>query len=208
MNAQPFTGKLVRLATIDLEKDIERWARWNRDSEYQQLLDWGPSKLYTPKEMREWVEKESGSMFNFFIHTLEDDEVIGFLDLGGMDWTSGNCWLGVGIGERAYWGKGYGTDAINVLLRFAFEELNLKRVSLNVFEYNERAIRSYEKIGFQHEGRQRKLLNRFDQRWDMVFMGILRGEWEEKNPAYVTNVEQPGEKQAVTVTNVPLSAEG
>ena len=59
-----------------------------------------------------------------------------------------------------------------------FNELNLHRVSLDVFEYNPRAIRSYEKVGFVFEGRTRKFLNREGQRWDMIFMGILRSEWE------------------------------
>lgn len=182
MNAERFAGKLVRLATLDLEKDSELWSRWNRDSEYQQLLDWGPSKLYTQAQTKEWIEKGNAGSFTFSIHSLEDDRIIGFLDLDGINWTAGDCWIGVGIGERDYWGKGYGTDAINVLLRFAFEELNLNRVTLNVFEYNERAIKAYEKLGFQHEGRQRQLLNRFDRRWDLIFMGILRCEWEAKKP--------------------------
>ncbi len=106
--------------------------------------------------------------------------MIGFLNLSGFNWTAREAWLGVGIGEREYWGKGYGTDAVNILLRFAFQELNLNRVSLDVFEYNERAVRSYEKLGFQHEGRLRQLLNRFDRRWDLIYMGILRQEWEQK----------------------------
>ena len=175
-----FTGKQVRLESISLERDVELWAKWNNDSEYQQLLDWGPSNLRTPKQLREWVEKEFENLYDFYIHTLADDHVIGFLSLSGFNWTAREAWLGVGIGEREYWGKGYGTDAINILLRFAFQELNLHRVSLDVFEYNERAVRSYEKLGFQHEGRLRQLLNRFDRRWDLIYMGILRQEWERK----------------------------
>jgi RimJ/RimL family protein N-acetyltransferase len=70
---------------------------------------------------------------------------------------------------------------MNVLLRFAFTEVNLRRVTLSVFEYNPRAIRSYEKAGFRHEGRVRKALNKEGRRWDVLFMGILRDEWMEKN---------------------------
>jgi RimJ/RimL family protein N-acetyltransferase len=70
---------------------------------------------------------------------------------------------------------------MNVLLRFAFTEVNLKRVSLGVFEYNPRAIRSYEKAGFRLEGRLRSLLHREGRRWDNLFMGILREEWLELN---------------------------
>jgi RimJ/RimL family protein N-acetyltransferase len=87
------------------------------------------------------------------------------------------AFVGIGIGERAYWGKGYGTDAMKVALRFAFTEINLERVTLNVFEYNPRAIRSYEKAGFKHEGRMRGALLKDGRRWDMIYMGILREEW-------------------------------
>jgi RimJ/RimL family protein N-acetyltransferase len=64
-----------------------------------------------------------------------------------------------------------------VILRYAFQELNLRRVALDTFEYNPRAIRSYEKAGFVHEGRARGYLYREGQRWDLIFMGILREEW-------------------------------
>jgi RimJ/RimL family protein N-acetyltransferase len=66
---------------------------------------------------------------------------------------------------------------MKVILRYAFRELNLRRVALDTFEYNPRAIRSYEKIGFVHEGRAREYLWRDGRRWDLIFMGILREEW-------------------------------
>jgi len=69
---------------------------------------------------------------------------------------------------------------MRILLRYAFEELNLHRLSLSVFEYNSRAIRSYEKAGFVIEGRARQFLNRDGLRYDMIFMGILRDEWKER----------------------------
>ena len=86
---------------------------------------------------------------------------------------------GIGLGERNYWGNGYGTDAMQIMLRYAFRELNLHRVSLDVFEYNPRALHSYEKAGFQIEGRRRKMVQRDGRRYDMIFMGILREAWEK-----------------------------
>ena len=91
--------------------------------------------------------------------------------------------MGIGLGEREYWGKGYGTDTMRLAVRYAFMELNLNRVTLNVFEYNPRAIRCYEKAGFRHEGRQRQFLNRNGRRWDVLEMGILRDEWLRNNPS-------------------------
>jgi RimJ/RimL family protein N-acetyltransferase len=85
------------------------------------------------------------------------------------------------IGERDYWGKGYGTDALRVLLRYAFDELNLHRVSLSVLEGNERAMRSYQKCGFRYEGRQRQVWAYDGRRWDEIYMGLLRDEWHALN---------------------------
>ena len=107
----------------------------------------------------------------------EDDKLIGEIGLDVVTWPGRDAFVGLGIGETEYWSKGYGTDIMNVLLRFAFTEINLKRVTLTVFEYNPRAIRSYEKAGFRHEGRKRLLLNREGRRWDELYMGILREEW-------------------------------
>ena len=87
--------------------------------------------------------------------------------------------VAIGIGEADFWSKGYGTDAMGVMLRFGFTELNLHRISLTVFEQNPRGIRSYEKCGFKHEGRIRDFLLRDGKRSDMLHMGILHREWEE-----------------------------
>ncbi len=175
-----FSGNLVRLIAYDPERNSEQIARWNQDSQYQQLLSSGPANLWTPKQIKEWMEKHIDEFYGFSIHALEDDRLIGNLDLSGVDWVARNCWVGIGIGEREYWGKGYGTDAMNLALRFAFECLNLRRVTLDVFEYNQRAYLSYCKCGFKDEGRMRQWMQRGGERHDLIFMGILREEWEAR----------------------------
>ncbi len=180
MNMDNYTGKLVRLAVVDLENDLKTLTAWDSDSEYGRLQNSEPVLLFTLKSVQEFLEKEIGEMFMFGIRRVEDDRLIGMLNLSGVNWTSGNAWVGIGIGEREEWGKGYGTEAMQLVLRFAFRELNLKRVSLTVFGYNPRAVRSYEKAGFREEGRARGYLNRGGRRWDMIYMGILRREWEAR----------------------------
>jgi RimJ/RimL family protein N-acetyltransferase len=204
MNSHAFQGKKVRLLSFDADRDAEILARWGQDSEYQQLQGSGPSSLWSAKQFKDWAEKHYAEMYSFTICTFPEDAVsqtdrvtnsdrgiksdcgssanciIGSVDLGGIDWVSGNAWVGIGIGEREYWGKGYGSDAMNVLLDFAFGSLNLKRISLTVFEYNERAIKSYLKVGFREEGRMRQWMQRAGERYDLIFMGILREEWEER----------------------------
>ena len=178
MTAFNLSGSLVRLCVLDLEKDIDALLNWSRNSEYQRLLDSDAANLWTTKQTRTFFEEHIDEMHVFTIRTLAEDRLIGFLDLGGFDWVAGSAWVGIGVGEPEYWGKGYGTDAMRILLRYAFAGLNLHRVNLNVFGYNERAFRSYLKCGFQEEGRQRQWLDRGGQRWDLIYMGILKEEWE------------------------------
>jgi RimJ/RimL family protein N-acetyltransferase len=169
-----FTGKLVRLSAFDPQEMSKTFPRWYQNSEYLRLLDSSPRPLRSSKAALKSMEKEAEEMslenYYFSIRTLAEDKLIGEIGLEVANWPG-----------RDAWSKGYGTDVMNVLLRFAFTEVNLKRLTLTVFEYNPRAIRCYEKAGFRHEGRLRRLLNREGRRWDELFMGILREEWLELN---------------------------
>ncbi len=175
-------GSLVRLCAINSVTDAESFSRSTRDAEYMRLSDASLVRMFNTKQVSQFLERElegeSPMMFAFSIRMLADDRLIGEIDLSGINWASRESIVGIGIGDRNAWGKGYGTDAMRIILRFGFEELNLHRIFLNVFEYNPRAIRSYEKVGFKHEGRQRQVLNRNGKRWDLIYMGILRDEWE------------------------------
>lgn len=175
-------GELIRLAAINPEELSPLYARWGRDSQRGRLLDSDPPILFSEKAIRAWVEKnfEKENDFEFAIRTLADDRVVGFVALDGIRWSRGESFVGIGLGEREDWNKGYGTDAMRAVLRFAFLELNLHRVSLNVFEYNPRAVRAYEKAGFRVEGRLRGALLREGRRWDELFMGVLRPDWMEQ----------------------------
>ncbi len=177
-----FTGELVRLAADDLDILAEAFSRWAQDSEYRRLFDSEETRLWSKDLTRGRLEKYIGSLkpnlYFFSIYTLKDDRLIGEIGLDEVRFSQGDASASIGLGEREFWGRGYGTDAMRLLLRYAFTELNLRRVSLDVFEYNPRAVRSYEKVGFKAEGRMRAMLNREGKRWDLVFMGILREEWE------------------------------
>jgi RimJ/RimL family protein N-acetyltransferase len=186
MEKDLFRGELVKLAVDEPQTVAESFSRWVRDSEYWRLANSNPVRAFSSKAIKDWLEKNPentrADQFIFSIRTLQDDLLIGDVGLDGVLWSHGDAFVGVGIGDREYWGKGYGTDAMRLILRYAFIELSLQRVSLNVFEYNLRAIRSYEKLGFVHEGRSRAVLRRDGQRYDLVFMGILRTEWLDQNP--------------------------
>jgi len=182
-----FTGELVRLSALDPEEVSKAFSRWNRDSEYTRLLNMSVRPLNSAKAIQKWMDEmiaeTSPSEYFFTIRTVDENRLIGGMFLEVIDWAGRDSSVAIFIGEREYWGKGCGTDAMRLLLQYAFLELNLWRVSLGVFEYNPRAIRSYEKVGFCHEGRMRQYLNHEGKRWDIQYMGILREEWLEHNPA-------------------------
>jgi len=174
-------GELVQLGAVDVDELSKAFSRWGRDSEYIRLFNSNVAHMASATKEKKWIEKEldeqSVNQHWFSIRKLDDDALLGEIDLYVHNWSARDTFVGIGIGERDFWSKGYGTDAMKLILRYAFTEINMKRVSLGVFEYNPRAIRSYEKTGFRHEGRIRGLLNKEGKRWDMLSMGILREEW-------------------------------
>jgi len=179
MDSLLFTGKLVRLEAKSAEADSAIMASWTRDSEYGRLRDSSPAGPRSSVRLREWLSEDlKDNVFPFALRALDDDRLLGTVDIEVNHWPHGEGWAGIDIGPRHEWGRGYGTDAMRVMLRYAFTELNLHRVTLNAFEYNPRAMRSYAKVGFVSEGRRRQMLQRDGRRWDVIHMGILRNDWQ------------------------------
>lgn len=176
-----FRGELVCLTMEEPEVRSKQEVRWQRDSEFHRLADSGPAILFSEKQIKAWADEfiEKGfspERYSFSIRTLENDVLIGFLGLW-VDLIHGEAWVGIGIGDREHWGKGYGTDAMKLCTQYVFAELNLARLSLGVHEYNPRALKVYEKAGFTLEGRTRKDVLRDGIHTDSLWMGILREEW-------------------------------
>ena len=176
-----FRGELVRLTSEEPELISKHEVRWQRDTEFRRLADGDPADLFSEKKIKEWFEKRIEDGFKpdrhgFTIRALDDDKPIGFLGLW-LNLIHAEVWVGIGIGERDYWNKGCGTDAMKLCLRYAFMELGAHRVSLGLFDYNPRALKAYEKAGFRLEGRTRKDIMREGQYYDSLWMGILREEW-------------------------------
>ena len=176
-----FRGELVRFTLEEPETRSKAEVRWQRDSELHRLLDTGPAQLSSEKMIRESFDQQvaEGSKlerYSFSVRTLEQDKFIGFLSLW-VNLIHREAWVGLGIHEREFWSKGYGTDMMKLCLQYAFAELGMERVSLGLHEYNPRALRSYEKCGFRFEGRTRHDTLREGRRTDGLWMGILREEW-------------------------------
>jgi RimJ/RimL family protein N-acetyltransferase len=175
-------GARVRLCAEAPEVMARAEIAWMRDSEYHRLSDTEPMRLWSGKKYRDWGEErvEKGrddGYFRFSIRALPDDRLIG-VTMIRVNWPNADGIFGIAIGDRNYWGKGFGTEATRLMLCFAFTELNLRRLTLGADATNSRAIRSYEKSGFRHEGVSRGETLREGRRVDSIFMGILREEWE------------------------------
>ena len=139
MSKSILTGTLVHLAALEPQVLAEAINRWDRDSEFRRLLDSEPANQFSVKKLSEWIqkdqEKDPGFRYSFGIRTLEGDNLIGFTGLDGDFFPHGEAFVGIGIGERDFWGKGYGSDAMKVILRFAFQELNLRRVRPTILRH-------------------------------------------------------------------------
>jgi diamine N-acetyltransferase len=171
-------GERVRLRAIERE-DIPNFVRWFNDPEVRQkLLMIAP--MSTAQEER-WFEslrdRENDFIFAVEIQAGEAWVHIGNVGLHKIDWRSRTAVFGIVLGEKKYWGQGYGTEATRTMLRFAFRTLNLHRVELEVFEYNPRAIRCYEKAGFQRDGTRRQSHFYDGRYWDEHLMSILQDEF-------------------------------
>lgn len=175
-----FTGKLVRLAAAQAD-DAKLQARWHNESEFLRLLDDDPalprSVAHITRQETERREHHGNDRFEFMIRTLADNTLIGFGGIGAR-WNHRDAWLGIGIGDPAYRSRGYGTDAMRLLVGYGFRELDLHRITLSVLATNPRAIRCYEKVGFVCEVVNRADVYRDGQRIDVYTMGLLRREWE------------------------------
>jgi RimJ/RimL family protein N-acetyltransferase len=106
-----------------------------------------------------------------------DGKVIGQCGLSRFDLTAGTCELGIIIGDKDYWGRGYGRQAVNLLVDYAFRLRNFRKVWLWVHGNNERAYRAYRACGFVEEGRLREHVYSNGRYVDAVYMGVLRHEW-------------------------------
>lgn len=174
-----FTGRLVRLAAPRPD-DHESFAHWSENDAYLRIMDNDPARPISAEAHAAWEAPflQSPSSFMFRIRTLADDALIGLVALGDIQWMHQCAMVGIAIGDPEYWGKGYGSDALRLIVRYGFLELNLYRLWLTTIAYNERAVRAFEKVGFRREGAWRQMIHRDGQRFDVLHFGLLRPEWE------------------------------
>ncbi len=115
----------------------------------------------------------------FTVEELAGGKVIGMADYRDLDPYAGVATLGVTIGEREFWGRGHGSDALRLLVTHLFGAYGLRRLELDTWSGNERAVRAFSRLGFHEEGRRRSAVLVEGERYDRVLFGMLREEWPD-----------------------------
>lgn len=180
-----YEGRLVRLGPIDFDKDPEVMSRWTRDPLLRVVLG-GVARPLSPEAVKKMLEKAEKSMdekknlFHFMLRARDDDRLVGLAYIHLFDLSGGTGRLTLGIGDPSDRNHGYGSDALNLLLRFSFGELNLHRLSVWPTADNFPLMHMVEKAGFEEEARRREAAFHDGNYWDVVHMGLLHEKWEKK----------------------------
>lgn len=174
-------GDRVRFTPLQLE-NIYQHFRWNNDPELNRLDSEVPYEEETFSEFKrrfERMREESSSSRDFEIHQ-KDGPLIGVAFVTDLSPHNRHGNVGITIGDRDYWGKGYGRESLELLLEYCFEELDLHRVGAEIFEYNEAWRRLVQAAGFQKEGTAREYLYRDEQFWNKESYSLLAREYREQ----------------------------
>jgi RimJ/RimL family protein N-acetyltransferase len=179
MKRQLFEGELVRLVAPEPDRDAATLSRWTHDAEFMQMMGSEPVRpLALSQVKKEYEPRDGEAPFRFLIQARATQSTVGFIRLQTVGWSHGFSALEVGIGEPAERNQGYGSEALSLMLRFAFDELNLHRVGAVVPGYNDGALRFFQRAGFVVEARRRDALHRFGRRWEAIHLGMLSSEWQ------------------------------
>jgi RimJ/RimL family protein N-acetyltransferase len=179
------TGEHIILRGLELTDVDEILKHWN-DVELRRFL--GPTIPVSKEEEEQWIrntweQRRQGTEHVFGIEIKKPKRLIGTCSLFDISRINRSAELGIAIWNKQYWGKGHGQEAINLLLGYGFNFLNLHTIFLLVNEDNPRAIRAYEKVGFQHAARHRKAIFQNGIYKDVFIMDILDEEFRKKHPA-------------------------
>jgi RimJ/RimL family protein N-acetyltransferase len=176
-------GELVVLRR-HVPANLKAFQRWYSDAEVARLTRYQDGPMRRDEIERFFAARVVGSdSLALAVHERATDRLIGTCAFSQLDGENGSAMYHITIGEKDSWGRGYGTEATRLMLGHAFETLGLHRVALAVFEFNERAIRSYLSCGFVIEGRAREAIWRSGRWWDEITMSVLEPEWRRARDA-------------------------
>ena len=171
-------GARCYLSPINVD-DAGRYCEWLNDMEVARTLTLASMNISLGSE-RDALERLSRG-HTYAIVLNESDEMIGNCGLIDVDHLARTCEIGLFIGNKEMWGKGYGPEAMELLMGYAFSYLNMRNIMLRVYAYNERALAAYRRVGFREIGRRRKALPREGAEHDVVLMDILDEEFASRS---------------------------
>ncbi|HEY9187577.1 MAG TPA: GNAT family protein [Ignavibacteria bacterium] len=166
-------GNKCYLSPID-RADVEEFTKWVNDLEVTRTLSIFNLNINYDVEL-DIIDKISKD-HNYSIIDIKNDKLIGIVGLSNIDYLHRTAEIGIFIGDKSYWNKGYGEEAMKLLLKYSFSYLNLRNVMLRVYSYNHSAIKCYEKIGFKMIGKRRNAIQFDMKEHDIIFMDILNDE--------------------------------
>lgn len=173
-------GRLVVLRR-HIPENLGAFRRWYADPEIARLARYQEGPMRREEVDRFFQTRAVGpESLAMAIHLQDSDRLIGTCALSQLDGDNGSALFHITIGEQDAWGHGYGTEATRLMVNHAFGTLGLHRIALSVFEFNERAIRSYAACGFAAEGRARQAIWRDGRWWDEIWMSMLEPEWRRR----------------------------
>jgi RimJ/RimL family protein N-acetyltransferase len=202
------TGSLVTLRR-HVPQNVDAFRRWYADPEIARLARYQQSPMRPEEIERFFASRVVGSdALAMAVHERSTDRLIGTCAFSQLDGDNGSALYHITIGESDAWGRGYGTEATRLMIDHAFGSLGLHRVALFVFEFNERAIRAYRRVGFVVEGRSRESVWRDGSWWDELAMSILESDWrrarDARRPAPIG--APVGDREPETVAAGPVRA--
>ncbi len=173
-----YLGKKVRLREYRKE-DIPLKMTYINDPEISGSLTPDVPYPMTLHEEEKWFQSITAvsDTYKFAIETLNDNQFIGGCSINSVDWKNSVATVGIFIGNKKYRSGGYGSDAMRVLLDFIFMQMNINKVRLTVYSYNESAIICYEKCGYKVEGILRQEIYKDGKYYDKISMGLLKAEY-------------------------------
>ena len=178
MTKNIFYGNFVRLREYHKDDLSLTWEYVN-DWDVKKYLDPGVPFPWKFEEEEKWYQELSAKnpeRYSFAIERISDEQYIGGCGINNLDWKNSVATVGIFLG-KPFLSQGYGTDAMRVLVNFIFLEMNIHKTMLHVYAFNDRAIKSYQKVGFKIEGTLRSQVVREGKYHDEIIMGILKEEW-------------------------------
>lgn len=184
MNArQLFQGARVRLDALDPEKDADTLSAWSHDMDFARRMNAEPYPVTASaarKRMEAWVEEtDKRESISLALRRTDGARLLGTLRIEQIVWPHRTAQLKLGIGSSVDRGQGLGKEALDLILRYCFDELNMHRLSASIQSHNPEALRFFTRNGFVEEARLRGAFAWNGARWDDVWLGLLRSEWAQ-----------------------------